>query len=102
MANIGSVLTPVAMAAVINGISKYKTNGPAGTFQVVFANAALFTMLASIGNFLDWEIAQAFAIVYLIATFLTAGAPFIEWIAALVSGPKSPASSKQSPKAKAN
>lgn len=86
MSDVSGVLTPIAMSAVINGISKFQSHGPAGAFQVVFANLALFTMLASVGQFIDWKIAQAFAIIYLIASFLTAGAPFIEWAAKLAGG----------------
>lgn len=94
MSDLSGVLTPVAISAVINGISKYRTHGAAGTFQVVFGNLALFTMLGAIGQLWRWDIAKMFAIIYLVATFLTAGKPAIDWFSELVDGVSPAAKSK--------
>ena len=74
------------IAGTVNGISTFQHKGPVGTVEIVFANAALLTILAGIGNFVGWELAGTLAVLYLLATMLTTGAPVIEWFTKLVGG----------------
>lgn len=84
-ADIGSVIAPVLVAGTVNCIAQIREHGALGGVQIVFANAALFTTLAAVGQFVDWDLAQMLAFLYLIATMLTTGAPVIEWFTQLVS-----------------
>lgn len=86
MADISGVIAPVIVGAVVNGIAKFNESGGMGSVQIIFANAALFTTLAAIGQFWSWDIAQMLAFLYLLATMLTTGAPVIEWFSKLVTG----------------
>jgi len=86
MANVSTIASIVATSATINAFAAVRKGDTEKTFQVVFANVALFAGLTAIGQFVDWSLAAALAGVNLLHTLLVDGVPFINWFSALVKG----------------
>ena len=84
MTDISNVIVPVFMGATVNVVAKFNEHGVKGTMETVFGAAALFTTLAAMGQFLDWELASVLAWLYFVATMFTSGIPFIEWFIKLL------------------
>lgn len=86
MADVTSVIAPLALAATMNAITEVRAARPGGALKVAFANVALFAGLTAVGEYVDWELAATLAVLNLMYTLLTDGKPVIEWFAKLTSG----------------
>jgi hypothetical protein len=90
MADVASVIGPLALSATMNAITEVRSGRPGGALKVAFANVALFAGLTAVGEYIDWELAATLAVLNLMYTFLTDGKPVIEWFAKLVGGTGQP------------
>lgn len=79
------VTVPVLIAAIVNLIHDMRNNNGKDVARIIFGNVALFAGLTAIGEFIDWDIAAMFAVLYLLHTLLTDGVPVIEWTSSLTN-----------------
>lgn len=84
------VTVPLLLAASINivqDLRPVKDGGGGGknVLSVVFGSVALFAGLTAVGEFVDWNIASALAILFLLHTLLTDGKQAIDWFAKLTA-----------------
>lgn len=85
MSNATTVISATAAATIVNAIHTYQVGGWSAVPKEVFGAAGLLLVFAGIGQFLDWGIAIALAMLHLLATMLTNGAPAIDWLTRLFS-----------------
>lgn len=86
MADASTVAGIVGIATAVNLIGTVQKSGPERAFPVVFSSVALFGAIAAVGQFVDWNMATTLAVLFLLGTFLTKGAPVIEWFNKLLGG----------------
>jgi hypothetical protein len=87
---VTKVTVPLLLGATINlvqDLRPVKDGGGGGknVLSIVFGSVALFAGLTAVGEFLDWDIASALAILYLLHTLLTDGQEAIDWFAKLTA-----------------
>lgn len=80
------VLVPLMLGAGINLVVDLRPvdkrgGGGKNVTSIIFGSVALFAGLTAVGEYLDWDIAGALAILYLLHTLLTDGQEAIEWVA---------------------
>lgn len=83
--NTNKVVIPVLTAAGVNIAYDLRNNNGKDVTRIIFGNVALFAGLTAVGQFVDWDIAAMFAILYLLHTMLTDGTEVIEWVTSLTN-----------------
>ena len=80
------VIVPLVIGAGINLVQDLRSDDKQkNTLSIVFGTVALFAGLTAVGEFLDWDIAAALAVLYLLHTLLTDGREAIDWFAKLTA-----------------
>lgn len=80
-----AVTVPVIIAAGVNIVYDLRNHEGADVTRIVFGNVALLAGLTVVGEFIDWDLASALAVLYLLHTMLTDGTKVIEWVSSLTN-----------------
>lgn len=85
MSGPANVTVPVLIAAGVNIAYDLNNEGGKAVTKIIFGNVALFAGLTAVGQFVDWDVAAMFAVLYLLHTMLTDGIQVIEWVTSLTN-----------------